>query len=79
MLIRVMYTDYNYDYVDTGTLNRLIAFKRIKKFVRPSEEAWIDIDCGPIRGANQAGAYIGSERRSGFTEQLHVKINHSTH
>jgi len=46
MIIRVMYTDFNYDYVDAATLDRLITHKRIRKFVRPSEDAWIDIAHG---------------------------------
>jgi hypothetical protein len=61
MIIRVMYTDYDYDYVDAATLDRLINHKRIRKFVRPSEDAWIDIAQGPIRGLG--GTYNGPERR----------------
>lgn len=61
MLIRVMYQDYSYDYVDNRTLDKLITFKRIKKFLRPSEDAWIDIARNTIRGISSN--YTGSERR----------------
>lgn len=64
MIIRVMYTDFNYDYVDAATLDRLITHKRIMKFVRPSEDAWIDITHGLIRGLG--GTYNGPERRSAY-------------
>ena len=62
MLIRVMYRDYRYDYVNTHQLDHLIDFKRITKFLRPSEDRWVIIDKDPIRG--QGGDYRGSERRN---------------
>jgi hypothetical protein len=61
MIIRIMYADYSYDYVDTNMLDRLIASKRIIKFVRPSEDAWIDVNRDPIRGSGNN--YAGPERR----------------
>jgi hypothetical protein len=61
MLVRVMYQDYRYDYVDTHTLDKLITFKSIKKFLRQSEDRWVDIVRDPIRG--MGGNYSGSERR----------------
>jgi hypothetical protein len=64
MLIRVMYKDYRYDYVSAGSLDRLIAAMGIIKFLRPSEDRWIDIARGPVRGAG--GPYAGLERRSAF-------------
>ena len=66
MLLRVQYPTFHYDYVDAGTLDRLIASRRIKKFLRPSEALWVDIDQGPIRGVNTIyldTIYIGPERR----------------
>ena len=64
LIIRVMYADFNYDYVDAATLDRLITHKRIRKFVRPSEDAWIDIAHGPVRGLG--GTYSGPERRGAY-------------
>jgi hypothetical protein len=61
MLIRVMYRDYRYDYVDTKTLDRLIASEGIMKFLRPSEDQWVEIGRSPIRGVG--GVYTGQERR----------------
>ncbi len=61
MIIRIMYPDYRYDYVDTRTLDRLIASEGITKFLRPSQEEWVFVDRGPIRGAG--GDYSGPERR----------------
>jgi hypothetical protein len=62
MIIRIMYTDYSYDYVNARKLDQLIASKHIIKFVRPSEDAWVDITRDPIRSTGKA-TYIGPERR----------------
>ena len=62
MIIRIMYKDYKYDYVNSRKLDQLIAAQRIIKFVRPSEDTWIHIDRDPIRGSGGA-SYIGPERR----------------
>ncbi len=61
MLIRVMYKDYRYDYVNTNALDRLIASEGIMKFLRPSEDQWVEVARGPIRGGG--GVYTGQERR----------------
>ena len=61
MLIRVMYRDHRYDYVDTNTLGRLIDSEGITRFLRPSEHAWIEIARSPVRGSG--GIYTGPERR----------------
>mgnify|MGYP000858995824 FL=1 len=63
MIIRVMYKDYKYDYVNARKLDQLIASQKIIKFVRPSEDTWIHIDRDPIRGTGGSG-YDGPERRS---------------
>ena len=63
MIIRIMYPDYSYDYVNARKLDQLIASNRIVKFVRPSEDAWVDIVRDPIRGKGGV-AYRGPERRS---------------
>ena len=62
MIIRIMYKDYKYDYVNARKLDQLIAYQRIIKFVRPSEDTWIHIDRDPIRGSGGA-SYNGPERR----------------
>lgn len=63
MIIRVMYTDYCYDYVNARKLDQLIASKRIIKFVRPSQDEWVDVSRDPVRGAGGT-AYQGPERRT---------------
>jgi hypothetical protein len=62
MVIRIMYTDYRYDYVSARMLDQLIASRCITKFLRPSENAWIDIVRHLIRGTEEV-TYIGPERR----------------
>lgn len=62
MIIRIMYTDYSYDYVNARKLDQLIASNRIIKFVRPSEDAWVDITRDTIRSTGKA-TYVGPERR----------------
>jgi hypothetical protein len=66
MLFRVQYPTFNYDYVDAAALDRLIASKRITKFLRPSEDFWVSIEQGPVRGMSPISAgtdYEGPERR----------------
>jgi hypothetical protein len=66
MLLRIQYPTYDYDYVDAATLDKLIASRRIIKFLRPSETFWVDIEQGPIRGMDGVypdTAYAGPERR----------------
>ena len=62
MIIRIMYNDYRYDYVNARKLDQLIASNRIIKFVRPSEDAWVDITRDTIRSTGKA-TYVGPERR----------------
>lgn len=66
MLLRVQYPTFHYDYVDAGTLDRLIVSRRIKQFLRPSEAVWVDIEQGPIREVDTIymdAIYVGPERR----------------
>ena len=65
MLLRVQYQDDRYDYVDSRTLDILIAGREIRRFYRPSEEKWVNIDRDPIRGSG--GSYSGPERRESYT------------
>jgi hypothetical protein len=66
MLLRVQYPDSRYDYVDATTLDKFIASKGIKKFLRPLENVWVDIEQEPIRGKEtiyKGTIYAGPERR----------------
>lgn len=63
MIIRIMYTDYSYDYVNARKLDQLIASRKIIKFVRPSEDAWVDISRDLVRGKG-GEPYKGPERRT---------------
>jgi hypothetical protein len=61
MLLHVQYQDSRYDYVDAATLDNLIATKQIRKFLRTSQNEWVDVERGPIRG--EGSLYLGPERR----------------
>jgi hypothetical protein len=66
MLLRVQYPDSRYDYVDAAALDKFIASRGIKKFFRPSENVWVDVEREPIRGKediHMGAIYIGPERR----------------
>jgi hypothetical protein len=66
MLLRVQYPDSRYDYVDATALDRFIVSKGIKKFLRPFENVWVDIEQEPIRGKetiNKDAIYVGPEKR----------------
>jgi hypothetical protein len=66
MLLRVQYPDSRYDYVDAAALDRFIVSRSIKKFFRPSENVWVDVEREPIRGKEgiaMGAIYIGPERR----------------
>jgi hypothetical protein len=66
MLLRVQYPDSRYDYVDATALDKFIVSKGIKKFLRPHENVWVDVDQGPIRGKEtiyKGTIYVGPERR----------------
>ena len=62
MVLRIQYPDKRYDYVSAAVLDRLIFHRSIKKFFRPYEDRWVDIDLDPVRGDVMAD-YIGRERR----------------
>lgn len=61
MLIRIMYRDLRYDYVDARALDRLIGSKTISRFLRPFEGEWVDVSHCATRGIG--GIYTGPERR----------------
>jgi len=66
MLLRVQYPDSRYDYVDAAALDKFIVSKGIKKFLRPHENVWVNVDQGPIRGKEtiyKGTIYVGPERR----------------
>jgi|WetSurMetagenome_2_1015567.scaffolds.fasta_scaffold886253_1 hypothetical protein len=76
MLLRVQYPTFNYDYVDAAALDRLIAFKHITKFLRPSEDFWVNIEQGPVRGMGpifRDTIYTGPERRQFPAATYHVE------
>jgi hypothetical protein len=66
MLLRVQYPDSRYDYVDAAALDRFIVSKTIKKFLRPYENVWVDVEREPVRGKEtvyKGTIYTGPERR----------------
>jgi hypothetical protein len=64
MLLHIQYPDKRYDYISTAMLDRLIRNRIVKKFFRPSEDRWVDIDLDPVRGEAVEEHYDGMERRS---------------
>ena len=62
MTLHIQYRNDKFDYVNSQMLDRLIGQKEIKKFYRPSEKKWVDVDVGPLRGMG-GGSYTGRERR----------------
>jgi hypothetical protein len=66
MFLRVQYPDSRYDDVDATALDRFIVSKGIKKFLRPYENVWVNIEQEPIRGKETIdidAIYMGPERR----------------
>jgi hypothetical protein len=61
MILHVQYDNFHYDFVDTRTLDRLLAGKGIRHFYRPSEKKWVDVSFDLIRG--MGGHYLGINRR----------------
>jgi len=73
MLLRVQYRNSKYDYVDAAALDRFIVSRGIKKFLRPFENVWVNIEQEPIRGKETIdidAIYIGPERRRFPTTKL---------
>jgi hypothetical protein len=60
VLIRVMYKDNRYDYVQASNLEELIGQGKIKQFHRA--EGWVTVGEDPIRGMSDV-MYNGPERR----------------
>jgi hypothetical protein len=61
MILHAQYKDLSYGDVDTFTLDRLLAGKILRRFYRPSEERWVNVDRDPVRG--MGGDYSGPDRR----------------
>jgi hypothetical protein len=61
MILHVQYRNDRYDYVDTHTLDMLLADVNIRKFFRPSEKRWVNVYHDSIRGLG--GHYSGPNRR----------------
>ena len=60
-IIQVIYQNKCEGVVNETTLNELISTNKVRKFYRPSESRWVDVNCDPIRIG--AGKYNGPERR----------------
>jgi hypothetical protein len=50
MTVHVRYRDGRYGYVNSLKLDELIGLDEVKKFYRPSEEKWVDVECDRMRG-----------------------------
>jgi hypothetical protein len=64
VLIRVLYQDNKYDYVQDSRLDELIESGKIKQFHRT--EGWVTVGEDPVRGMTSVTsniAYNGPERR----------------
>jgi len=48
-LVQVHYENSHEGLVDDVTLDELIRLRKVKRFYRPSEDAWVDVETGPIR------------------------------
>ena len=59
-IIQVIYRNNYEGVVNDVVLNELISAKTIKKFYRPSESRWVDVDHDPIR---KTSGYRRPERR----------------
>jgi hypothetical protein len=62
MLIHVIRTSSNYDYIKDSLLNALIESKEIVKFKRNT--GWVTIGADPIRGSKRDTVFNGTERRA---------------
>lgn len=60
MLIRVIYKDDKYDYVQDSRLEELIGSGKIKQFCR--SDGWVTVGEDPVRGMGGI-VYSGPERR----------------
>lgn len=61
MLIRVMYSDNRYDFVQDTHLDRLIQDRSITMFQRKS--GWVRVSIDPIRHKSRHAVAQGQERR----------------
>jgi hypothetical protein len=50
MIIEVQYRDGRHDHVDNLKLDELISLDQVRQFYRPSEQRWIDVEVGSMRG-----------------------------
>ena len=61
MLIQVMYTGNQFDYVKEFMLENLIEAGKVAKFRRSS--GWVSVGTDPVRTGKQKNAFNGIERR----------------
>jgi len=66
-LVQVHYQNSHEGLVDDVTLDELIRLRKVKRFYRPSEDTWVDVETGPIR--LRMDHYSGPERRA-FDEEV---------
>ena len=64
MILHVQYKDSKYDFVNTRTLDRLLAGKSLRRFYGPSEKRMVNVYRDPIRG--MGGHYSGPDRRQSY-------------
>lgn len=73
MIIHIMYPDNRHDYIHAWKLDQLIAAKRIKAFLRYSENRWVDVSRDPIRGIEEV-SYRGPERRVSQRNPFELRV-----
>jgi hypothetical protein len=61
MILRVIYTDGSFDFVNDFMLSLLIQSRKVAKFKRSN--GWVDADSQHVRRAGNKGSYTGPERR----------------
>ena len=61
MILRVIYTDGSFDFVNDFMLSLLIQSRKVTKFNRSS--GWVDVDSQHVRREGNKGSYSGPERR----------------
>lgn len=61
MILHVQYKNSKHDYVNTRTLDRLLADGSLLQFYRPSKKRMVNVYRDPVRG--MGGIYFGPDRR----------------
>jgi tetratricopeptide (TPR) repeat protein len=61
-LVKVQYRNNHEGLVDDVTLDELIRSRKVIRFYRPSQDAWVDVETGSVR--SRENHYSGPERRA---------------